>query len=203
MANNHTQVELKLFNLQKALAGASIAFGSGNVVSEYIHNFIDTKGVVEASRYRGESENGEVYYFDKNGLCSDGEMTHTLFMVETTETPTTGDTTAVTKCDEVEQVCKIVNITALNPREQIAVQAMQAIISTMSNPIAMDASTVTRLTKKSFDIAQSMLSAAAERRNAPTSDVNVNGSDVSSMTDKILYKIYETLENTGEDTPQQ
>lgn len=190
--SNSTQIELKLFDLQRALAGATLAFGSGNVVSEYVYNFIDTEGVIVASRYRGETRAGKIYYFDKNGLCSDGDMSHTLYIVEATEVPTPGET-AGTKCDTEEQVCKVVNITALNPREQIATQAMHAIISTMTNPLAMDVATIAKLADVSFAIAQSMLSEATEHRKAPSNTITVNGEDVSSMTDKILYKIYELL----------
>lgn len=195
------QTELKLFDLQRALAGDTIAFGSGNVVSEYIYNFTDTKGIVEASRYRGETKNGKVYYFNKEGLCADDNTAHTLYIVEVAEVVNTKGENAGSVCDE--EFCVNINITSLNPREQIAVQVMQAIIPTIDTPITMNASTIARLADKSFEIAQSMLSEAVKHRSAPTSDVDVDSSDVSSMTDKILYKIYKTLESTGEDTSQQ
>lgn len=185
-------IELKLFSLDKALSGASIAFGENNTVTEYIYNFRDTHGVIEASRYRGESDSGKSYFFDKDGLCSDNVPSHTLFIVEATEEGTL-DENAGTKCDDEIGVCNDINITALNPRETIAVKAMQSIISTLENPISMDGALIDRVSTLSFEIAQSMLATAVKYRETPSASVIVEEENVSSMTDKLLYNINNTL----------
>ena len=55
-------------------------------------------------------------------------------------------------------------ITEFNPREQIAIAAMQSMLSTMENPLELSDFKLVQLSKKAFLLAKAMLQQAAEER---------------------------------------
>lgn len=190
---NSVNISFRTFNLAEALAGASLAFVVGDSVSEYIYDF-NISGSVGGGQsvYRGVNKIGRAYYFNSVGICLDGLSEHTLFIVDSSQPPTTGET-AGNKCNEEQGLCTVLSITALNPREQIAVSAMTAILHSVGNPLNLSVNDISNIAKKSFEMAQSMLYEAVEHRRAASQEVEVTPANVSSMTDKLLYNINATL----------
>lgn len=80
-----TKIQLVEFNKDEALNGASLAFSSNGqlsgTVSDYVLNFQlnDIGSVTE--KYSGQVQK-KMYYFNDDGVCSDGNELHNLFIVD-------------------------------------------------------------------------------------------------------------------------
>ena len=88
-----TKIQLVEFNKDEALNGASLAFSSNGqlsgAVSDYVLNFQlnDIGSVTE--KYSGQVQK-KMYYFNDNGVCSDGNELHNLFIVDAKIIATSG-----------------------------------------------------------------------------------------------------------------
>lgn len=96
-----TKIQLVEFNKDEALNGASLAFSSNGqlsgTVSNYVLNFQlnDIGSVTE--KYSGQVQK-KMYYFNDNGVCSDGNELHNLFIVDAKIIATSG--TVATQSEE-------------------------------------------------------------------------------------------------------
>lgn len=88
-----TKIQLVEFNKDEALNGASLAFSSNGqlsgAVSDYVLNFQlnDIGSVTE--KYSGQVQK-KMYYFNDDGVCSDGNELHNLFIVDAKIIATSG-----------------------------------------------------------------------------------------------------------------
>lgn len=190
-----TTIKLREFNLDEALSGATLAFSDiGSVlgkVSNYVLNFQRTS----EGEYVGYVNN-MAYKFNSTGGCFDGILLHKLFIVDAQIDVTSGTAGSRNPGSGVQEV----DINSLQPREHFAIAALKGIMYHMTNPLALDDAAITLITTKAFEIAQGMMSAAADARAEasgdapPTEDkkeeVEVNPDELTSMSDKILYNIY-------------
>ena len=91
-----TSITLKDFNLQKALNGHTIALSKEGVLANIIYNFKKTT----ASGYTGNDGEGNDYYFNAAGECSDSTKGN-LKLVSAEASKTSG-TTGVRGADKEE-----------------------------------------------------------------------------------------------------
>lgn len=88
-----TKIQLVEFNKDEALNGASLAFSSNGqlsgAVSDYVLNFQlnDIGSVTE--KYSGQVQK-KMYYFNDDGVCSDGNELHNLFIADAKIIATSG-----------------------------------------------------------------------------------------------------------------
>lgn len=152
-----TSITLINFNLQKALNGHTIALSTdGTTLSNIIYNFKKTT----ASGYTGNDGEGNDYYFNAAGECSDSTKGNLKLVIA--EASETSGTTGVRGEGKEE-----VTIDALQPREQFAMTAMQGILNKIPCSILeLDEATCLLVAQKSFVIAQYMINTAAEYRAA-------------------------------------
>lgn len=182
---------LKSFNLSEALNGAILAFSNDNqTVSQYVFNFVDTKGAVAESRYKANAGN-KTYYFNSTGICSDNNPNHRLYIVVGTIVPTKGEDAGATVGDTIK-------IVSLNPREQFAASALTGLLHNIPNPLELDAAKILVLSSIAFQIAQGMLNEASinRERNSegePSEEIEVKPGNISSTSDKILYNLTEQI----------
>lgn len=193
-----TKIQLVEFNKDEALNGASLAFSSNGqlsgTVSNYVLNFQlnDIGSVTE--KYSGQVQK-KMYYFNDNGVCSDGNELHNLFIVDAKIIATSG--TVATRGDAGAE--ENIDIDVLQPREYFAMYALQGILAKVENPLTLDDGQVTLISSMAFKIAQSMMSTAADYRAAtqseetppPSVDVDIN--NVTSTTDKLLYNMSQSM----------
>ena len=205
-----TIITLKEFNLEQALAGATLAFSdtktlsTGEVVSngklkEYVYNFKR----VNDSTYSGKVGNEE-YKFNGMGGCFDGAVAHQLYIVEASIMDTTGDKVP-SRGDPDEKVV----INSLKPREQFAMVALQGIMYHIQNPLNLTEAQIEQMCSKSFEIANCMMANAAEIRDKEESgsggesdkkeEVTVKPEELTTNTEKILYNIYVQNNNNAID----
>lgn len=205
-----TIITLKEFNLEQALAGATLAFSdtktlsTGEVVSngklkEYVYNFKR----VNDSTYSGKVGNEE-YKFNGMGGCFDGAVAHQLYIVEASIMDTTGDKVP-SRGDPDEKVV----INSLKPREQFAMVALQGIMYHIQNPLNLTEAQIEQMCSKSFEIANCMMANAAEIRDKEESgsggesdkkeEVTVKPEELTTNTEKILYNMYVQNNNNAID----
>lgn len=182
---------LKSFNLSEALNGAILAFSNDNqTVSQFVFNFVDTKGAVAESRYKANAGN-KTYYFNSTGICSDNNPNHRLYIVVGTIVPTKGEDAGAVAGDTIK-------IVSLNPREQFAASALTGLLHNIPNPLELDAAKILVLSSIAFQIAQGMLNEASinRERNSegePSEEIEVKPGNISSTSDKILYNLTEQI----------
>lgn len=136
-----------------------------------------------------------MYYFNDNGICSDGNKLHNLFIVDAKIIATLGTVASRGEAGAEENI----DIDVLQPREYFAMYALQGILAKTENPLTLDDGQVTFITSMAFKIAQSMMSTAADYRAAtqsggsfpPSVDVDIN--NVTSTTDKLLYNMSQSM----------
>lgn len=189
-------MEIKLFNINQALNGASIGFASGNTVVQYI---IDFKRSNERAANKefvgiGQDDNKE-YFFNKEGECSDGLPTHKLWKIEEEIVFTEG--TAGSRGDAEEGA---ITIDYMQPRDQFAVTAMQSIINRIEgNILGIDNYKISKICDLSYKIAQKMMDTSAKYRELAEGEetespyIEIKKTDVTENTDKILYNIQTVL----------
>lgn len=193
-----TKIQLVEFNKDKALNGASLAFSSNGQLSGKVSNYVlnfqlnDIGSVTE--KYSGQVQK-KMYYFNDNGVCSDGNELHNLFIVDAKIIATSG--TVATRGDTGKE--ENIDIDVLQPREYFAMYALQGILAKVENPLTLDDGQVTLISSMAFKIAQSMMSTAADYRAAtkseetPPSSVDVDINNVTSTTDKLLYNMSQSM----------
>ena len=151
------QLQQKDFDIATALGGNDITLGN-NIVTNFRQDTALT--IDRAYPYIGEVD-GVTYHFNTRGECKENpSLSLKLSSIDINHTK--GDT---------GDILDTSNIIEFNPREQIAIAAMQSILSTMENPLELSDFKLVQLSKKSFLLAKAMLQQAAEeRKNDSTSE---------------------------------
>ena len=196
-------ITLKQFSLDEAQNGASIGWAlNGNMedgLDRVAYNF--RKG---GAGYK-YTVNTLTYECNAAGVPYDGDMNKRLYMVVAELEETRGTVASRGEGETKEDV----NIDVMQPREEFAMNAMRAIIGTLSDPLNIDTNTVVRIADKSFEFAQAMMQKAAEIRSETKEpseekeEINVSVNDVNSATDKILYNIQVALTNQNKILKEQ
>ena len=153
------QLQQKDFDIATALGGNDITLG--NII---VTNFRqDTALTIDrAYPYIGEVD-GVTYHFNTRGECKENpSLSLKLSSIDINHTK--GDTSDILDTSE---------ITEFNPREQIAIAAMQSILSTMENPLELSDFKLVQLSKKSFLLAKAMLQQAAEERKKDSTSEDI------------------------------
>lgn len=189
------KITLKKFSLDEALNGKSIGWAvNGNMengLDRVAYNF--RKG---GAGYE-YTVNAITYECNSSGLLYNGDMTRRLYIIEAELEETRGTVASRGEGENKEDV----NIDVMQPREEFAMNAMRAIIATLSDPLNIDTNTVVRIADKSFEFAQAMMQKASEIRSekkessTEKEEIDVSLDDVNSVTDKILYNIQVSFSN--------
>ena len=153
------QLQQKDFDIATALGGNDITLGN-NIVTNFRQDTALT--IDKAYPYIGEVD-GVTYHFNTRGECKENpSLSLKLSSIDINHTK--GDT---------GDILDTSNITEFNPREQIAIAAMQSILSTMENPLELSDFKLVQLSKKSFLLAKAMLQQAAEERKKDSTSENI------------------------------
>ena len=159
--------KVEVFDAQKALNGASIGFVT-NVSSkiglvQYITNFtLKKRSSTNEIYYTGiGSEDGVTYIFDTEGKTTDDKQLYIL--VDTISSST--DTTGGTRADPTEGTSY--NISTLLPKDQIAAQVLNGILSrmTLEEIEALSPARINQLSSQAYKMAQSMINTAVVFRD--------------------------------------
>ena len=152
------QLQQKDFDIATALGGNDITLGN-NIVTNFRQDTALT--IDRAYPYIGEVD-GVTYHFNTRGECKENpSLSLKLSSIDINHTK--GDTGDILDTSE---------ITEFNPREQIAIAAMQSMLSTMENPLELSDFKLVQLSKKSFLLAKAMLQQAAEERKKDSTSEN-------------------------------
>ena len=153
------QLQQKDFDIATALGGNDITLGN-NTVTNFRQDTALT--IDRAYPYIGVV-NGVTYHFNTRGECKENpSLSLKLSSIDINHTK--GDT---------GDILDTSNITEFNPREQIAIAAMQSILSTMENPLELSDFKLVQLSKKSFLLAKAMLQQAAEERKKDSTSEDI------------------------------
>jgi hypothetical protein len=194
-------MEIRAFNINQALNGASIGFASGNIVVQYIIDFKRSNEKVASREFVGiGQDDSKEYYFDKYGICNDNLVEHKLYRIDDKISFTTGTVASRGESEGAEMI----SIENMQPRELFAQTAMQSILAKIEEPIlGIDDFKIAKICELSFKIAQKMLTTAAECR-AETKEsekpegIEIDINTITSVTDKLLYNISEYLKKINE-----
>lgn len=159
----------KVFDAEQALNGASIGFTKDNkggdkvTLVQYISNFtLKKRSSTNEIYYTGiGSEDGVIYTFDTTGKASNGKQ---LFML-IDSIPESTDTTGGTRADPTEGTTY--NISTLLPKDQIAAQVLNGILSrmTLEEIEALSPARINQLSSQAYKMAQSMINTAVVFRD--------------------------------------
>ena len=153
------QLQQKDFDIATALGGNDITLGN-NTVTNFRQDTALT--IDRAYPYIGVV-NGVTYHFNTRGECKENpSLSLKLSSIDINHTK--GDT---------GDILDTSNITEFNPREQIAIAAMQSMLSTMENPLELSDFKLVQLSKKSFLLAKAMLQQAAEERKKDSTSEDI------------------------------
>ena len=153
------QLQQKDFDIATALGGNDITLGN-NIVTNFRQDTALT--IDRAYPYIGVVD-GVTYHFNTRGECKENpSLSLKLSSIDINHTK--GDTGDILDTSE---------ITEFNPREQIAIAAMQSILSTMENPLELSDFKLVQLSKKSFLLAKAMLQQAAEERKKDSTSEDI------------------------------
>lgn len=158
------QLQQKNFDITSALDGNDITLGNSTVT-----NFRrDTSLTIDKAYPYVGIVDGVTYHFNTRGECKENPSL-SLKLV-------TIDINSITITENADgNLLDTSSIVELNPREQIAIAAMQGIISTIENPLELSDYKLVQLSKKAFLLAKAMLQQAAEeRKNNSTSGITSN-----------------------------
>ena len=159
------QLQQKDFDIAAALSGNDITLGNNTVT-----NFRkDTALTVDrAYPYIGVVD-GVTYHFNTRGECKENpSLSLQLSSIDINHIDTGGNAG-----DNILDTSEIIEF---NPREQIAIAAMQSMLSTMENPLELSDFKLVQLSKKSFLLAKAMLQQAAEERKKGSTSGNTPSS---------------------------
>ena len=150
------QLQQKDFDIATALSGNDITLGN-NTVTNFRQDTALT--IDRAYPYIGVV-NGVTYHFNTRGECKENpSLSLQLSSIDINHIDTGGLDTS--------------GITEFNPREQIAIAAMQSMLSTMENPLELSDFKLVQLSKKSFLLAKAMLQQAAEERKKDSTSEDI------------------------------
>ena len=153
------QLQQKDFDIATALGGNDITLGN-NIVTNFRQDTALT--IDRAYPYIGEVD-GVTYHFNTRGECKENpSLSLKLSSIDINNTK--GDTGDILDTSEIIE---------FNPREQIAIAAMQSILSTMENPLELSDFKLVQLSKKSFLLAKAMLQQAAEERKKDSTSEDI------------------------------
>ena len=153
------QLQQKDFDIATALGGNDITLGN-NIVTNFRQDTALT--IDRAYPYIGEVD-GVIYHFNTRGECKENpSLSLKLSSIDINHTK--GDTGDILDTSEIIE---------FNPREQIAIAAMQSILSTMENPLELSDFKLVQLSKKSFLLAKAMLQQAAEERKKDSTSEDI------------------------------
>ena len=153
------QLQQKDFDIATALGGNDITLGN-NIVTNFRQDTALT--IDRAYPYIGEVD-GVTYHFNTRGECKENpSLSLKLSSIDINYTK--GDT---------GDILDTSGITEFNPREQIAIAAMQSILSTMENSLELSDFKLVQLSKKSFLLAKAMLQQAAEERKKDSTSEDI------------------------------
>ena len=105
--------------------------------------------------------------------------------------------------EESDKTEEIFSIATLQPREEVAVSCLQAMIQKYENPLNIDNTKIKQLVSKSFLFAQEFINQAVLYREKETTSAtvennkyaSVDSDSLSSDTDKLLYNIATAINN--------
>ena len=150
------QLQQKDFDIAAALSGNDITLGN-NTVTNFRQDTALT--IDRAYPYIGVVD-GVTYHFNTRGECRENpSLSLQLSSIDINHIDTGGLDTS--------------GIIEFNPREQIAIAAMQSILSTMENPLELSDFKLVQLSKKSFLLAKAMLQQAAEERKKDSTSEDI------------------------------
>ena len=158
--------KVEVFNAQKALNGASLGFIKKNKTTgkielvQYITNF--TKKFTKDIQYTGiGSEDGEVYTFNATGQTKSEQQLYILV----DRISSSNDTEGGTRVDTTEGTTY--NISTLLPKDQIAAQVLNGILSrmTLEEIEALSPARINQLSSQAYKMAQSMINTAVVFRD--------------------------------------
>ena len=153
------QLQQKDFDIATALGGNDITLGN-NIVTNFRQDTALT--IDRAYPYIGEVD-GVTYHFNtRRERKENPSLSLKLSSIDINHTK--GDT---------GDILDTSNIIEFNPREQIAIAAMQSILSTMENPLELSDFKLVQLSKKSFLLAKAMLQQAAEERKKDSTSEDI------------------------------
>lgn len=143
------QLQQKNFDITSALDGNDITLGNSTVT-----NFRrDTSLTIDIAYPYVGIVDGVTYHFNTRGECKE-------------------NSSLSLKLATIDINLDTSSIVELNPREQIAIAAMQSMLSTMENPLELSDFKLVQLSKKSFLLAKAMLQQAAEERKKGSTSEN-------------------------------
>lgn len=153
------QLQQKDFDIATALGGNDITLGN-NIVTNFRQDTALT--IDRAYPYIGEID-GVTYHFNTRGECKENpSLSLKLSSIDINHTK-----------EDTGDILDTSGITEFNPREQIAIAAMQSILSTMENPLELSDFKLVQLSKKSFLLAKAMLQQAAEERKKDSTSEDI------------------------------
>ena len=195
---------IEVFNAQKALNGASLGFIKENKTTgkielvQYITNF--TKKFTKDIQYTGiGSEDGEVYTFNATGQTKSKQQLYILV----DRISSSNDTEGGTRVDTTEGTTY--NISTLLPKDQIAAQVLNGILSrmTLTEIEALSPARINQLSSQAYKMAQSMINTAVVFRDKfgavkPEEGGGGGTTEVTTPTDnteKFLDNISKSIDN--------
>ena len=159
------QLQQKDFDIAAALSGNDITLGN-NTVTNFRQDTALT--IDRAYPYIGIVD-GVTYHFNTRGECKENpSLSLQLSSIDINHIDTGGNAD--------NNILDTSEIIEFNPREQIAIAAMQSMLSTMENPLELSDFKLVQLSKKSFLLAKAMLQQAAEERKKGSTSGNTPSS---------------------------
>lgn len=218
------------FDSRKVELGAAIGYEKNGKIE--ISNFVRIADIGERSQYYGYVSFGAgspLYGFTKEGECfSSSEIKIAdLKIVDSTITQTTG-TKIVKETDsngssyarpynpvsaaaegeetsegETTEPDNVFSIATLQPREEVAMSCLNAMLSHYDNPLNIDNTKIKQLVSKSYMFAQEFINQAVLYREKETTSstaesnkyASIDANSLSSDTDKLLYNIATAIIN--------
>lgn len=222
-----TEYTLLEFDSRKVELGAAIGYEKNGKIE--ISNFVRIADIGERSQYYGYVSFGAgspLYGFTKEGECfSSSEIKIAdLKIVDSTIIKTTG-TKIVKETDsdgssharpyspaaegeetnegETTEPDNIFSIATLQPREEVAMSCLNAMLSHYDTPLNIDNTKIKQLVSKSFLFAQEFINQAVLYREKETTSstaefnkyASIDANSLSSDTDKLLYNIATAITN--------
>ena len=222
--DNMAEYTLLDFDSRKVELGAAIGYMENGKIE--ISNFVRIADIGERSQYYGYVSFGAgspLYGFTKEGECfSSSEIKIAdLKIVDSTITQTTG-TKIVKETDsngssyarpynpvspaaegeetnegETTEPDNVFSIATLQPREEVAMSCLNAMLSHYDNPLNIDNTKIKQLVGKSYMFAQEFINQAVLYREKETTSstaesnkyASIDANSLSSDTDKLLYNI--------------
>lgn len=146
--------------------------------------------------------NGVEYLFDKKGCKVENAKSigsPVLYGLENVGDIDPTTETSITRSGEGTGYSDMVSLRTMSPKDYFACEALNSIIRSINNPLAIDDGMISVIAAKAYKIAQAMaIEAYNSRENDAASSggtgyVNVDNTDLQTNTEKILYNLNESL----------